>query len=118
MTLFMVSPRQIPTEDRNWPLGVKITQVAEASLRVFQLAPSANPKNTPNSLDIFHSEKQDINNDTSIKQKDKKMYKNYTYVQEVTQATNLRVILLEVEPISRINQGISLKFNQTVSTLL
>jgi hypothetical protein len=32
--------------------------------------------------------------------------------------TNLRVILLEVEPISRIHQGISFKINQMVSTLL
>jgi hypothetical protein len=32
--------------------------------------------------------------------------------------TNLRVILLEVEPISRLRQGISFKFNQMVSTLL
>jgi hypothetical protein len=114
----VASPRQIPPEDSNWPPGVKITQAAEASLRVCQLASSTNPKNTSDSLDICHSEKEDINNYTSIKQKDKKMYKNYTYVQEVTQATNLRVILLEVEPISRLRQGISLKFNQMVSTLL
>jgi hypothetical protein len=77
-----------------------------------------NPKCTSDSLDICHSEKEDINNYTSTKQKDKKLYKNYTYVQEVTQVTNLRVILLEVEPISRLHQGISFKFNQTVSTLL
>jgi hypothetical protein len=33
-------------------------------------------------------------------------------------ATHLRVILLEVEPISRLRQSISLKVNQTISTLL
>jgi hypothetical protein len=54
----------------------------------------------------------------SIKKKDKKLYKNYTYVQEVTHETNLRVILLKVDPISRLCQGISFKLNQTISALL
>jgi hypothetical protein len=77
-----------------------------------------NPKCTSNSLDICHIEKEEINNYTFTKQKDKESYKNYTYVQEVTHVTKLRVILLEVEPISRLCQGISLKFNQTISALL
>jgi hypothetical protein len=68
---------------------VKITQATEASLRVFWLASSVNPMNTSNSLDIYHSEKDDIKYDTSIKPERQKiknqMYKNYTYVQEVTQ---------------------------------
>jgi hypothetical protein len=46
------------------------------------------------------------------------LYKNYTYVQEVTYATNLRVLLLEEEPISRLHEGLSLRVNQMVSTLL
>jgi hypothetical protein len=46
------------------------------------------------------------------------MYKSYTYIQGVTQVTNLRVVLLKVEPISMLIQGISLKINQMVSTLL
>jgi hypothetical protein len=52
------------------------------------LASFANPTNTSDSLDICHSEKDDIKNDTSIKPKrqkiKEKMYKNYTYVQELT----------------------------------
>jgi hypothetical protein len=80
--------------------------------------PSANPKYTSDSLDICHSEKEDINNYMSTKQKDKNYIRIYTYVQEVTQVTNLRVIILEVEPISRLHQVISFKINQMVSTLL
>jgi hypothetical protein len=58
MTLFVVSPKHIPPEDNNWPRGVKITQVAEASLRVCQLAPSVYPVNTSDSLDICHSDER------------------------------------------------------------
>jgi len=54
----------------------------------------------------------------STKQKRKKCIRDYTYLQEAIQVTNLRVILLKVEPISRLHQRISLKINQTVSTLL
>ena len=42
--------------------------------------------NTSDSFEIFHSKKYDINNNTAIKKKYKNLlYKNYTYVQEVTQ---------------------------------
>ena len=62
----------------------------EASLQVCYLASSANPMNKSNSLDIYHSEIDEIKIGTSIrpkrqKIKKKKMYTNYTYVQEVTQ---------------------------------
>jgi hypothetical protein len=49
--------------------SVKITQDTEESLRVCHLASSANPTNTSDSLDICHSEKYLIKNDTSIKPK-------------------------------------------------
>jgi hypothetical protein len=67
----------IPLEDRNSPSGLKITQAADASLQVCQLAPSANPTNTYDSLNIYHSEKNDIKNDTFIKPKRQKLKRKY-----------------------------------------
>jgi hypothetical protein len=69
--LFVALHKKIPLEDINWSPGVKITQAVEASLRVCHLAPSANTKYTYDSLDIFHSEKEDINNYMSTKKKTK-----------------------------------------------
>jgi hypothetical protein len=68
---------------------VKITQAAEEIIQVCRLVSSANPTNTYDSLDIFHSEKEDIKNATSIKPKRQKLkrkkYNTIHMLQEVTQ---------------------------------
>jgi hypothetical protein len=78
--------------------------------------------NTYDSLEIFHSEKDDIKNDTSIKPKrqilKRKCIRNIHMYKKSPKATHLRVILLEVEPISRLHQSISLKVHHNICTLL